>query len=146
MKGHVLIVDDDAAMLRYCARLLSYEKYTVTSCASAAEAAAAISSGEHYDILLTDFFLGDGYGNELITLIKRADPSVKTLIMTGSEKLAGTRGPGPDYADAEALIKPFPMEDLLGNIQKLIMDRTVRSRSSMQPRPHGRLSQRVTEA
>lgn len=146
MKGRVLVVDDDAVMLKYCVRLLTYEKYSVTPCASAAEAAAAISSGEHYDILLTDFFLGDGYGNELITLIKRADPSVKTLIMTGAESLAGTRGPGPDYADAEILIKPFPMDDLLGSIRKLIADKTVRPRSAMRPRHQEKMSQRVTEA
>jgi DNA-binding response OmpR family regulator len=40
--------------------------------------------------------------------------------MTGDESLAGTRGPGPDYADAETLIKPFQTEDLLAVITKLM--------------------------
>ncbi len=120
MKGRVLLVDDDPGMLKYCARLLAYEKYEVNSCACAAEASAAISSGQRYDLLLTDFFLGDGYGNELIALINRANPAAKTLIMTGAESLAGTRGPGPAYADAETLIKPFQVEDLLSALAGLL--------------------------
>ena len=131
MKGRVLLVDDDASMLKYCTRLLSYEKYSVTACASASEAAAAIGSGEHHDILLTDLYLEDGYGTELIKLIKDADPSAKTLIMTGDESLAGTRGPGPDYADSETLIKPFQMKDLLSRIRKLIPAKTGRVKETL---------------
>lgn len=119
MKGRILVVDDDPVMLKYCARLLAFEKYSVTSCPSAAAAAAEIKSGERYDVLLTDFYLGDGCGTELITLLKNAQPSAKTMIMSGDETLSGTRGPGPDYADAEALIKPFLTEDLLENIRNL---------------------------
>jgi DNA-binding NtrC family response regulator len=124
MKGRILLVDDDPAMLKYCARLLTYEKYSVTPCANAAEAAAAINSGERYDILLTDFHLGDGYGAELIKLIKSVSPAAKAIIMTGDENLSGTRGPGPDYADAETLIKPFHTERMLSSIRELLPART----------------------
>jgi DNA-binding NtrC family response regulator len=120
MKGRILLVDDDPAILKYCARLLAYENYAVTSCSTAACAAAAISSGERFDILLTDFYLGDGFGSELIKLIKSCDPSARTMMMSGDESLAGTRGPGPDYADYETLIKPFQTEDLLAGIKELM--------------------------
>lgn len=120
MKGHILLVDDDPAILRYCTRLLTHENYEVTACSSAARARAAINSGVRCDVLVTDFYLGDGFGPELITHIKQRDPSVKTLIITGDERLAGTRGPGPGFSDAPTLLKPFPMEDLLASIGELI--------------------------
>ena len=40
-------------------------------------------------------------------------PLAKALLMTGYGRLEGTRGPGPAYADSEALIKPFDMQNLL---------------------------------
>ena len=115
MPRRILIADDDASVLKLCGRCLSMNNYEVTSCANLAEAARQINTGD-FQILLTDFSLGDGYGTELIALIKNKNPSAKTLLMTGDEILAGTRGPGPYYADAETLIKPFDMNRLLAEL------------------------------
>ncbi|HNW45298.1 MAG TPA: response regulator [Elusimicrobiales bacterium] len=119
MKGRVLVVDDDEGMLNICERLLSGERYSVTLCASVAEAAVVIRT-QKFDLLLTDYMLGDGYGTKLISLMKILNPETKALMMTGSEELAGTRGPGPDLADAEVLIKPFPPEKLLQDAANLL--------------------------
>lgn len=103
MKGRILLVEDDNGLLQYCSYLLSREKYAVTACSSAAEASALMRGGG-YDILLTDFYLGDGCGADLISLARRLLPAAKALLMTSDE----TR-------DAE-LMKPFTGEELLSTV------------------------------
>ncbi len=121
MEKRILIAEDSGFLRRACGRFLSFNNYSVTACASAAEAADKIRT-DKFHILITDFDLGDGYGNDLIALIKGENPAAKALLITGDEKLAGTRGPGPVYADAEALIKPFKMERLLTQLSDIEND------------------------
>jgi len=112
MKKKVLVAEDNKLLLKTCCRFLAASDYSVTPCASAAEAGDKIRSGD-YTLLLTDYWLGDGCGSELISLIKEKNPAARAVIMTGDPNLAGTRGPGPAYADTETLMKPFDMDTLL---------------------------------
>jgi len=121
MARRVLIAEDSAPLRRACERFLAGNDYLVTACASAAEAAVSIKTGD-FPLLITDFDLGDGYGTDLIALLKEKNPFAKALLITGNEELAGTRGPGPAYADTEALIKPFDMEQLLDKLSALCGD------------------------
>ena len=122
-----LLVEDDPKLLRIYSRFLSSENYIVTACSSAAEAVGRIRS-ESFDLLITDYHLGKQTGAGLIWLIKAVNPLAKALIITGDEKLAGTRGPGPAYADADTLIKPFKMDDLLNVVHNLLEARPLAAR------------------
>ena len=103
MKERILLVDDDQCVLEFCSCLLSREKYVVTACSSAAEAMAFMRGGS-YDILLTDFSLGDGCGADLLAHSKRVAPAARALLMTG------------DLAQCAALRKPFSRQELLSVI------------------------------
>lgn len=113
----VLVAEDNKLLLKTCCRFLAASNYSVTPCASAAEAARQLETGE-YSLLLTDFHLGDGTANDLIPLMKSKNPSARAVIMSGDPRLAGTRGPGPAYADTETLMKPFRMDTLLEYMAK----------------------------
>lgn len=113
----VLVAEDNKLLLKTCCRFLAASDYEVTPCASAAEAAARIETGE-YSLLLSDYHLGDGTASDLISLMKEKNPAARAVIMTGDPRLAGTRGPGPAYADTETLIKPFLMDTLLEYMEK----------------------------
>jgi len=115
----ILMVEDAPGLLRMYSRFLSSENFVVTPCSGVAEAVESIRS-KKFDLLITDYHLGNQTGAELIWLIKTVNPLAKALIITGDEKLAGTRGPGPKYADADVLIKPFKMDDLLNTAHNLL--------------------------
>lgn len=100
MKEHILLVEDDHGLLAFCSYLLSREKYVVTACSSAAEALAFMRGGS-YDILLTDYNLGDGCGADLLAFSKRVAPAARALLMTG------------DDTQRAALRKPFTGRELL---------------------------------
>ncbi|MCX5791872.1 MAG: response regulator [Elusimicrobia bacterium] len=103
MKERILLVENDQGLLAFCCYLLSREKYAVTVCSSAAEAAALIRGGA-YDILLTDFHLGDGCGADLLSLSKRVAPAARALLMSA------------DDTRHAALRKPFTSQELLSAV------------------------------
>jgi DNA-binding response OmpR family regulator len=103
MKKRILLVEDDHCVREYCCCLLSKEKYLVTACSSAAEALTFMRGGS-YDILLTDFNLGDGFGTDLLALSKLVAPAARALLMTG------------DCAQGAALRKPFTGRELLSAV------------------------------
>ncbi|HBA61891.1 MAG TPA: hypothetical protein DCZ92_13985 [Elusimicrobia bacterium] len=100
MKERILLVEDDHGLLEFCSYLLTREKYLVTACSSAAEALAFMRGGA-YDILLTDFNLGDGCGADLLAFSKQVAPAARALLMTG------------DDSQRAALRKPFSRQELL---------------------------------
>lgn len=115
----ILIVEDDVRLLKLYSRFLTSERYPVASFSDAAQAAEYIRR-ENFNLLITDYHLGSSTGGELISLMKGINPLAKALLITGDEGLAGTRGPGPEYADSDALIKPFSMDALLNIVRELL--------------------------
>jgi len=114
-----LIVENEPKLLTLYSRYLSSENYMVTACSDAADAVERIRS-ESFDLLITDYNPGKRNGAELIWLIKAVNPRGKALMITVSEKLAGTRSPGQAYADADTLIKPFNLDKLLNSVSDLL--------------------------
>ncbi len=111
-----LIVENEPKLLTRYSRYLSSENYMVTACSDAVERIRS----ESFDLLITDYNPGKRNGAELIWLIKAVNPRGKALMITVGEKLAGTRGPGQVYADADTLIKPFNLDKLLNSVSDLL--------------------------
>ena len=103
MNEHILLVDDDHGVLEFCSCLLSRKNFVVTACSTAAEALAFMRGGS-YDILLTDFDLGDGCGTDLLAFSKLVAPSARALLMTGNA------------TQHAALKKPFTGRELLSAV------------------------------
>jgi len=103
MNERILLVDDDHGVLEFCSCLLSRKNFVVTACSTAAEALALMRGGS-YDILLTDFDLGDGWGTDLLAFSKQVAPAARALLMTGNA------------AQHAALKKPFTAGELLSAV------------------------------
>ena len=81
----LLLVDDDESNRLTLSALLEDEGYVVDLAASFAEARQLLSAEPpRYDAVLLDHSLGDGYGSNLIPLIRRVLPSAKIIAMSGS--------------------------------------------------------------
>jgi C4-dicarboxylate-specific signal transduction histidine kinase len=83
-RRRVLVVDDDALVLRSVARTLS-DRCEVSACSSAVEALARIEGGERFDALLCDLMMPEMTGMELHARLAARVPGLarRMLFITG---------------------------------------------------------------
>ncbi|MCA9179230.1 MAG: response regulator [Planctomycetales bacterium] len=77
----ILIVDDNARLLRGIERMLS-EHFTIITVVSAAEAMAVIER-EPVDVVLADNQMPGLQGTALLGLVARTHPGIARILMTG---------------------------------------------------------------
>lgn len=80
--GHVLIVDDEPAILGTLKKALTLEHYRVEVAGGAALADKRVSTGEH-DLVLLDVALPDGDGVELLRDWRKRGLTVPVVMMSG---------------------------------------------------------------
>jgi two-component system, response regulator RegA len=81
----LLVVDDDESNRLTLSALLEDEGYLVDVAASFSEAKQLLEeSPPHYEALLLDHSLGDGFGMDLVPLIRQILPGSKVIAMSGS--------------------------------------------------------------
>jgi CheY-like chemotaxis protein len=68
--SRVLLVDDDAAVLRLLKSMLTKANYRVTTCQGAAEALRLLSQGTEFDCMVTDAMMPVMTGYELVRTLK----------------------------------------------------------------------------
>jgi len=117
----VLVVDDDAMILRFVCATLEQAGYRVQAAAGAEEALAhyTAAASDRFRLVLADVFMPKVTGVELARRLLVRDPGVRLLFMSG--KL--TRDfDGPDFAGHgfEFLSKPFRTEGLLRAVRGAI--------------------------
>lgn len=82
-KYKVLLVDDHPILLEGSKNLInSSELYKVTFTATNVQSAMELIKSEDFDILITDYEMGDLTGSELIQMAKVAQPEIKTIILS----------------------------------------------------------------
>jgi DNA-binding response OmpR family regulator len=119
--GKVLIIDDDAALLRLMSMAFQRAGFT-TVAADNGRKGIRMASAHRPDLVVTDIVMPDVEGIGAIRAIKGAQRPPKVIAISG----AG-RGRGTDYlswakhlgAD-EVLAKPFRMSELLKISQSVI--------------------------
>jgi DNA-binding NtrC family response regulator len=109
------VVDDDAAMLEMMQLSLSKEGFDVHAAASSADAFDAASTND-FEVVVTDIYLGDGTGLELLEHCRHHLPDAKVILVTAHgtiETATSARRLGVfDY-----LAKPFAVESLVERVR-----------------------------
>jgi two-component system response regulator HydG len=82
MKRRVLIIDDDMDMCTLLSRFLSRNNYETDAAYSGQKGIAKFEEG-NYDAVLCDFRLGNMDGKEVLLSLKKINPLVIVLIITG---------------------------------------------------------------
>jgi len=115
MTTRILVVDDDTALREMMRLSLSKEGYDVTTASSWSAAESALEDGD-YDLVVTDIYLGDGTGIDLLDVITRCCPDARTIMVTahGTVETAAhaTRSGAFDY-----LAKPFEIGHLVRRVR-----------------------------
>ncbi len=110
----MLVVDDDPAMRRVCARVLEGEGWTVAVVeeGKAAEAAVADRS-QNFDCVVSDVNMPGMDGFAVVAAVRRHDPDLPVLLMTGDPSLDGAVK-ALDSGAVSYLTKPFLARDPRG--------------------------------
>ena len=116
----VLIVDDDADMrlsLKLALEMAGYE----AEVAGDGREALAIQKQRPADVLITDIFMPDTDGFEVIDAVRRGFPQTRIIVVSGGARLA-KREYLLDAAlmDVDAILrKPFDVETLLQTLESI---------------------------
>ncbi len=110
MRGRVLVVDDEQAMLVALRGLLSREGYEVETASSGEEAVSRIETG-NFHVVITDLSMSGISGLQVLERCREFDPDLAVIMITayGSEKTAVQ---AMKLGAADYLPKPFDNDEL----------------------------------
>jgi len=113
----ILLVEDEKMTRVALTGTLRKEGHEVIPCPDGHVAMAALD-GDDFDLVLTDLNLPGPNGMEILTRVKRDDPSVKVIIMTAyastETAVEALRQGAHDY-----VIKPFQTDEILARIKNI---------------------------
>ncbi|MEO8657143.1 MAG: ATP-binding protein [Bryobacteraceae bacterium] len=118
----VLLVEDRDDVRQLTRTILSEAGYRVTDCAGGDQAAALVeSSGAAFELLVTDIVMPRMNGRELANLLKRRQPELKILFVSGYAADAvvqeGVLEPGINF-----LAKPYSPPQLLAKVREALAE------------------------
>ena len=119
MTRRILLAEDDNDMRRFLERALEQAGYRVVSFDNGLAAYNRLRE-EPFELLLTDIVMPEMDGIELARRATELDPDIKVMFITGFAAVALN----PDSnapRDAKILSKPFPLRDLVNEVQKLLV-------------------------
>ena len=119
-QAHILLVEDDPAVLNATRMLLRSEGYHVLAALSMAEALKQAASDSRIDLLITDYHLEAGEtGTQVIASLRAAlDRPLKAVLMTGDT--SSEMGKLPSDPLMRIASKPVNAEELLSMLQTLM--------------------------
>src|SRR5256885_13469981 len=86
LQPHILIADDEKSIRLMLETGLTLNGFRVTSVRTGREALEAASSGE-FDAVLSDIYMPDGSGLELVDSLRATDPNLPIVLMTAQGSL-----------------------------------------------------------
>ncbi len=82
MNGNILVVDDEAIVLKSCERILSSEGFTVDTATNAKNALSLLEKN-FYDLVITDIRMPEMDGIEFMKEVRRKNPDINLIVITG---------------------------------------------------------------
>ena len=122
--GIILVVDDEEIVLDYVARNILKSGYTVVTAASGEDALRAIKEQDiSPQLLVSDLVLPGMSGFALADTLRRANPGMKTLLVSSYTSAEYFRQMKVSSPDIPFLQKPFTVDALLQKVQELLSHR-----------------------
>ena len=115
-RERILVIDDDEEIRRTLSKILGNEGYDVET-ASSGEQAIRMSKDQAFNLALIDIQLPDMHGTWLLDKLKKTEPEMIKIILTGHPSMknaveAVNRG-AHGY-----IVKPFNVKELLEKIEE----------------------------
>lgn len=118
----LLVVEDDASVRTTIVTFLELEGYQVDAVSTTQEALDRLSRSA-YPIVISDIYLDERTGLDVLEAARRKDPNCAVILMTArgtmETVMAATRGGAFDY-----IAKPFDLDRMLETIQRAAASQT----------------------
>lgn len=118
----ILVIEDDRPLRTVIEIALRTAGHRVISAPNGLEAAALLGPKGRLDLVITDVFMPEMDGFEVMKAIRVHDPAVRILMISG-----GGRPPYPDFLELgkqlgadEVLAKPFTPDKLLATVDEIL--------------------------
>jgi putative nucleotidyltransferase with HDIG domain len=125
MPDRILVVDDEEPIREIVASMLGTAGYLCKQAGSGMEALAVLTSGEEFELMLSDLMMADLDGIGLLERTKERYPDMPVVMVTAvhdiSVALAAIRNGAYDY-----LLKPFEREQLLNTVSRALENRRLK--------------------
>ena len=125
MPDRILVVDDEEPIREIVASMLGTAGYACKQAGSGMEALAVLTSGEEFELMLSDLMMADLDGIGLLERTKERYPDMPVVMVTAvhdiSVALAAIRNGAYDY-----LLKPFEREQLLNTVSRPLENRRLK--------------------
>ena len=118
--GHdrILVIDDEQTVCDGCRLALSEKGYLVHICMTG-RAALDVLKEEPYDAILLDLKLPDIYGMEILKTLRRENPGIYVIVMTGYSTVQNAVE-AMKLGAFDYLAKPFSDDELLFTVERAI--------------------------
>ena len=121
----ILVVDDEESIREIVSSMLTAAGYETAQAGSGATALSRLTSGEQYDLMLSDLMMADLDGLGLLERVKERYPDMPVIMVTAvhdiSVALGSIRNGAYDY-----LLKPFEREQLLNTVRRALENRRLK--------------------
>jgi DNA-binding response OmpR family regulator len=114
-KSRILVVDDDANILRVFKSLLEKEGYTVETAKTGKDALIKIQKVK-FTVFLVDVNLPDMDGTDLLLKIPKDSKTIKIIVTGFSTNEVGKKA--ADYGADDFLVKPVKAEELIVTVRE----------------------------
>lgn len=112
----LLLVDDEEAYVDVLANRLSRRGFEVTKTYSGTQALQAMR-GKEFDVAVLDLKMEDMDGIEVLKVLKRMDPNMQVIMLTGHGSETAARQ-GIEFGAFDYLMKPCELDALVGKIRE----------------------------
>jgi two-component system response regulator AtoC len=116
-KPKVLVVDDDRSICKLMGSILEMESYPFRVANSGEQARRAMGE-EKFDILVSDIYLGDASGLQLLEQMKTINADAEVVIMTARGSME-TAAHAVHNGAFDYISKPFVIDDMLGILRRI---------------------------
>ena len=115
-KGRILLVDDDADLLRLLSLRMKAAGYVVSTAANGSEALSVLAM-EHPSLVITDLKMDEMDGMALLDAIRRDYPTLPVIILTAHGSIPDALL-AADQGVFAFLTKPFDGKDLMAQVER----------------------------
>jgi two-component system, cell cycle sensor histidine kinase and response regulator CckA len=118
-QGTLLLVEDEEGLRALNARGLTSRGYTVLEASNGVEAIEVLEKHGHVDLVVSDVVMPEMDGPTLLKELRRRDPSVKVIFVSGYAEEAFQKNL-PEQEQYEFLAKPFTLKQLVSKVKEIM--------------------------
>jgi two-component system response regulator HydG len=119
MRKKILIIDDDLDLCKLLGRYLSKHGFDIDMAHSGAKGIAKFAE-QKFDMVICDYRLGDMEGIKVLTALRKENPAVKVLMITGYSDIK-TAVEVIKLGAFDYIVKPLIPDEVLSVVNKAIL-------------------------